>query len=192
MHGNGELIDDCLNYREIQQYLGLGISILLPEYRGYGRSQGKPSEKNISDDMVKFYEWLQMRPEVDRSRIIIHGRSLGGAVAAALASRKNPAALILESTFSSMIPFAHRYGIPGFLCRNPFRTDRILPRLACPIFISHGRNDRLIPVSHGRRLHRVALQSEYVETATGHNDRPQNWNEYWGKIVAFVRKNKLL
>jgi len=192
MHGNGELIDACVHNQEIQGYLHSGISVLLPEYRGYGRSQGTPSEKDITQDMEQFYEWLETKPEVNRKQIIFHGRSLGGGVATALASRRKPAALILESTFTSIASFGYRYGLPSFLCRHPFRTDRLISTLDCPILISHGSRDEVIPVSHGRQLHKLAPGSEYIEINAGHNDRSVDWEGYWKAIETFLRRNQVM
>ena len=185
-HGNAEVIDQCLHYDEIQSYLRSGISVLLPEYRGYGRSQGEPSEKGITEDIRKFYQWLIVKPEVKKSKIIFHGKSLGGGVATALAAEHLPAALILESTFTSIASFSMRYAVPSFLCRHPFRTDRRIASLECPILILHGSKDKVIPVAHGRRLHKLADNSEYVEWAKGHNDPPPDWEAYWKTIWLFL------
>lgn len=106
-------------------------------------------------DAVRFRDWLTAQPEVD-GRIIYHGLSLSGGVAAALATERPPAPLILECTFTSMEAMAHRHLLPGFLCRHPFRTDRVIAQLNCPILIMHGRRDNTIPVTHGHRLHDLA------------------------------------
>ena len=190
-HGNGEHIDQCLQYEEIQRYLRSGTSVLLPEYRGYGRSQGSPSEKGITADNTKFYQWLVARSEVINSQIIFHGKSLGGGVAAALTANYKPAALILESTFTSIVAFSNRYFIPSFLCRHPFRTDVKIAALDRPILILHGSRDKIIPVAHGRKLHQLATNSEYVELEKGHNDPPPDWETYWSNIWRFLLKNQV-
>lgn len=167
-HGNYDLVDQGWAIR--QNYHPLGISVLAIEYRGYGRVGGWPSQTNVVADGLMFREWLAARPEVDASRIIYEGQSLGGAVAAALAAEQPPAALILNCTFTSIPAMSGRYLVPGFLARNPFRTDRIVERLDVPILIMHGRRDITIPVSHGRRLHELAPHSRYVELDCGHPD----------------------
>jgi uncharacterized protein len=171
-HGNAEIIDFQDRVRPMWERLGL--SLLMAEYRGYGRAKyaGVPSQDTLVADGVRFYDELLRRPEVDRSRIVIHGYSIGGGVAAQVAARRKPAALILECTFTSVADFAWQYGVPPFLSRNPFHTDQVLPQLGVPIFLAHGRTDHIVPVSHGRRLHELVPASTYVELECGHLDMP--------------------
>jgi len=187
-HGNAEIID----YQDtvIRGYHRLGCSVLLPEYRGYGRSAGKPSEKGIVADAVRFYDQLIERDDVDASRIVFHGRSLGGGVAAQLAARRKPAALILQSTFTSVAIIANDYFTPTFLARHPFRTDRVVSEIDVPVLIFHGTRDRIIPVDHGRKLRQLAPGAVYVEYDCGHNDFPGRGNHdaYWGEIAAFLSR----
>jgi len=191
-HGNAEIID----YQQgiVPSYLRMGCSVLLPEYRGYGRSAGKPSEKGIVADAVRFYDEMLKREDVDTSRIVIHGRSLGGGVAAQLATRRKPAALILESTFCSVAEMAHDYFAPEFLAKHPFYTDRVLPGLDIPILIFHGSRDDIIPVEHGRRLKNLAPDAVYVEYDCNHNDFPcmKNLQAYWGEIQKFLTINGIV
>jgi len=186
-HGNAEIID----YQDhiVGGYRRLGCSMLLPEYRGYGRSAGKPSEKALVADAVRFYDQLVTREDVDASRIVFHGRSLGGGVAAQLAARRKPAALILESTFRSLAIMAHEYFVPSFLARHPLRTDRVVPEIDVPLLILHGANDTIIPVTHGRKLRDLAPPGTiYVEYDCGHNDFPGRGNRdaYWNQIAKFL------
>ncbi|MCB9852511.1 MAG: alpha/beta hydrolase [Phycisphaerales bacterium] len=172
-HGNAEIIDHqtdlVLAYRE------MGCSTLLVEYPGYGRSQGFPGQQSILDDADFFYEKLVEQPDVDATCIVFHGRSVGGAVAAQLANRHEPAALILQSTFTSVPDIAKQFLLPAFLVRHPFHTDKVLPNLECPILIFHGTQDRIVPVSHGHKLRDLAAKSRlirYVEFDCDHNDFP--------------------
>lgn len=189
-HGNGEVIDYWLG--PLQPYRQLGVSVLLAEYRGYGRSTGAPSQSAITADMERMHDWLARRPEVDPAKILYHGRSLGGGVVAALAARRRPAALVLESTFLNVTSFFTRWGIPPFLCRHPFRTDRVVTTLGRPVLIFHGTHDEIIPVAHGRRLHEACQGSRYVEMPAGHNDFPPDHAAYWREIEAFLRENRLI
>lgn len=191
-HGNAELIDHQDYY--VNRYHALGVSVLLPEYRGYGRSAGQPSQKGIGEDMVRFYDQLLERPEVDRTKIVYHGHSLGGAVACDLASRRLPRALILHSTLVNMKAFAHRYLVPGFLVRHPFRNDEVVAGLDIPVLIFHGGRDEVIPVEHGRRLAALARNGKYVEYDCGHNDWPGKGNEsdFWTRIGEFLLEAKVL
>src|SRR5260221_6607706 len=85
-HGNGEIIDQWADV--LEPYRAMGIGVLLPEYRGYGRSEGTPSEAAITQDFVEFYDGVVARADVDPSRIVLHGRSLGGGVVCALARHR--------------------------------------------------------------------------------------------------------
>ena len=191
-HGNAEIIDYQTGM--VAGYHRLGCSVLLPEYRGYGRAGGTPSERAIVADAVRFYDMLAARPGVDASRIVLHGRSLGGGIAAQVAAQRKPAALILESTFASAASMAHSYAAPSFLVRHPFRTDEVVAAIGVPLLIFHGTRDPIISVHHGRRLHRLAPASVYVEYDCGHNEFPCPRNEqaYWSEIAKFLGCNGII
>ncbi len=188
-HGNGELIDYWP--WKLEEYRKMGISVLLPEYRGYGRSEGKPGEEELFEDSKKFYDLITKREDVDRSKIIYHGRSLGGGVACKLASKFPPKALILQSTFISVPRLALKYLVPPFLVRNPFYNDRIIPKLQIPILIIHGKRDKVIPVWHGRYLSKLAKNCVYYEVDSGHNDMPMD-EKFWEKIHKFLKENNII
>ncbi len=187
-HGNAELID--YQSTTVDGYRAMGWSVLLPEYRGYGRSDGTPSEQTIVADAVRFYDELVKRPEVDAGRIILHGRSVGGGPAAQLAARRPCRGLILESTFTSVADMASKYFVPDALVKNPLRTDQVLPTLDAPVLVFHGTRDNIIPVAHGRRLKDLAKDARYVEYNCRHNDFPGDGNEapYWREITAFLQR----
>ena len=187
-HGNAEIIDH--QHTTIEGYRQLGCAVLLPDYRGYGRSDGTPSEEGIVADTVHFFDEAIKRPDVDPARVVFHGRSLGGGPAAILAGRRAPNALILESTFSSAAAMAHTYFVPSFLARHPFRSDRVLESLDIPVLIFHGTHDDVIPVFHGRRLRDIARHGTYVEYDCKHNDFPGRENEqaYWRQIAELLSR----
>ncbi|MCG8403809.1 MAG: alpha/beta hydrolase [Phycisphaerales bacterium] len=191
-HGNAEIIDH--QHTVVEGYLRLGCSVLLPEYRGYGRSAGSPSEKGIVEDAVYFHDEIVKRDDVDKSRVVFHGRSLGGGPAAQLAARRKPKLLILESTFSSAAAMAHKYFAPMFLVKHPFRTDHVLESLDVPVLLFHGSRDDIIPVEHGRKLRDLAFDATYVEFDCRHNDFPGHDNEekYWADIERFMEKHGVI
>ena len=183
-HGNAELIDD--NMGRAEEWSKRGFAVLVPEYRGYGRSGGEPSQAAITEDMLRFYDLLIARPEIDKSRIYIHGRSLGGGVAAQIAARRPTAGLILESTFTSVASFA--WGVAGipWIVKHPFRTDAALRDYKQPILIFHGVDDDIIPVSHGRALHKLIARSTYIETRGDHIHYPPDAKAFWRSIDEFI------
>ena len=111
-HGNGELIDHWP--LALEPLRRMGVSLLLVEYPGYGRSEGVPNETTIVHTVVDAYDWLAARDDVDGDRIVAMGRSLGGGPAAALTGLRPVAALVLESTFTSVAALAWQvYHLPG-------------------------------------------------------------------------------
>ncbi len=169
-HGNGELIDDWL-HGVAERYRDAGVSVLMAEYRGYGRSAGTPSQAAITADYVRFYDRLAARPEVDAQRIFYHGFSLGGAVVASLARQRTPAALILQSTFTCVADMADGLPVPvpDFLIRDRFDTLDEVRQLDVPILVVHGRLDDVVPFSHGERLARAAHDADFVVHGGGHH-----------------------
>jgi pimeloyl-ACP methyl ester carboxylesterase len=181
-HGNAELIDQQIQI--VSEYTKRGISVLLPEYRGYGRSGGTPSLVNIQKDNEKFYDTVIKQPIIDPTRIVFHGRSIGGAIAAQLASTRRPAGMILESTLASMAQMAHDRAAPAFLVKHPYKTDVVVAALKCPILLMHGSMDDVIPVQHGHMLQQANPNATYVEYECAHNDFPgmNNLPDYWKQI----------
>ena len=183
-HGNAELIDAGLG--RAMAYAARGWAVLMPEYRGYGRSGGEPSEAGIVGDALAFIDEAVGREGVDGTTIVLHGRSLGAGVAAQVAARsagdRAIAGLILESSFTSVVSMAGRYGVPAFMVRHPFRTDRVLPGLACPILLLHGASDDIIPSSHSRTLAPLNPRARLVVLPGGHNDFPGDEGAYWREI----------
>jgi pimeloyl-ACP methyl ester carboxylesterase len=184
-HGNGELIDYMPTKAE--PYRERGLSVLLVEYRGYGRSGGKPSQSAIVSDFSHFLEEVSKRPEIDGKNVILHGRSLGGGMVAQLAKEQidkgnPPAGMILESTFTSIAAIASSYYIPRLIVLDPLDVKAVIQKSDYPILIMHGRDDRVIPVAHATANHAAAPDSELVIfNDRGHNDFFPT-TEYWRAI----------
>ena len=187
-HGNAEVIDHWAE--KLQPYRARGMSVLLAEYRGYGRSAGDPSQAEIVGDYVRFYDLALERSDVDPQRVVFHGRSLGGGVVCGLARERSPAALILQSTFTSVAD-ASPWWAWSALSLDPFDNLACVSELDAPLLVIHGREDTLIPVSHAERLHAAADDATLVLYDAGHNDLPPSNTAYWADIDAFLSASGL-
>ena len=169
----------------------LGYRILLVEYPGYGRSDGSPGQKSISEAFKAAYDMLVSRPDIDARRIILFGRSVGGGAVCDLAAKRPSAALMLISAFTSTRPFATRYLAPGFLIRDPFDNLSVVRSYTNPILIMHGKFDTIIPYSHGKTLYKAARDGKMITYPSGHNDCPPDPVQFWRDISTFLNQSGL-
>jgi fermentation-respiration switch protein FrsA (DUF1100 family) len=171
-HGNGGNIGHRLHLIGLLRSLGWDVCII--DYRGYGSSTGRPTEEGTYQDARAAWNYLVKERGLRPDRIVIHGRSLGGAVAAALAAEVNPAGLILESTFTSVPDLGHKlypYLPVRWLCRFKYDTLARLSGISCPLLVAHSRDDDMIPFRHGERLFAAAREPKtFVPLEGGHND----------------------
>jgi alpha-beta hydrolase superfamily lysophospholipase len=164
----------------------LGFNVLTYDYQGYGTSSGSPSEENAYAAIDAAFEYLLTEKRADPKRIILHGRSLGGAVAVDLASRKRVAGLILESTFTTAFRVVTRYQVYPF---DKFENIKKIDKVKCPLLVIHGTNDWTIPPYHGRLLFETAnepKQALWVEGARHNNVVYTNEKRYLDTIRSFV------
>jgi uncharacterized protein len=185
-HGNGELIDYWPE--EFDEPRRWGVSVLLVEYPGYGRSDGAPSQQSITESMLAAYAWATQRADVDASRIMPYGRSLGGGAALALSVARPVPAVILESSFSSVAAFAAGFGAPAFLIRDTFDNVEAIGSFKGPSLILHGDRDDIVPPHHARALAAAASNVTLRFLPCGHNDCPRPW----GDVRAFLDRHGLL
>ncbi|MBS0191980.1 MAG: alpha/beta fold hydrolase [Phycisphaerales bacterium] len=189
-HGNADYIENWSWMAETCQKEGLNV--LLPEFRGYGRSEGEPSERAIVADSAAIVELALQRPEVDRTKLVLLGRSLGGGVACGVALLVKPAALILECTFTSLASMADGYHVPRWLVRHPFRNDEALARIMCPVMLVHGTHDRIIPFAHAQSLGKVRPDAVLVTLDCDHNDLPgKDEAKYRAAFIEFLKTRGL-
>jgi pimeloyl-ACP methyl ester carboxylesterase len=186
MHGNGELADYWAEEFDTARRWGVGV--LLVEYPGYGRATGSPSEKSITESVIALYDWAAKEPRVDATKVVAYGRSLGGGAAVRLAINRPVAAMILESTFTSVADFAARFGAPGALIRDRFDNRTSLSRYRGPLLILHGRHDTIVPFAHGQELATLVPGAQFVELPCGHNDCPREWR----RIESFLESSGVL
>lgn len=186
-HGNGENIASTLSTAKVYQSRGLAVALV--EYPGYGGTPGKPTQASATTAAVAAYDTIKARDGIDADLVFTHGFSLGGGVAAQLARRRPLAGLILESTFSSLTAMYRSMRVPGFLCRDPFRTDLVLANFDRPVLLIHGKQDTIVPPIHSQRLHEIASDSVYLETDGGHNDGPSDPEAYWRAIDDLIARS---
>lgn len=189
-HGNGELIDFWPE--ELRWFTELGVGVLLVEYPGYGRSEGAPSQRSITDAFVCAYDFLVAKKDVDSSRIIFVGRSIGGGAVCALAEKRSPAAIVLMSAFTSIRSFSSKYLVPGLLMRDPFDNLKVIASYDGPVLVIHGKNDEIIPFSHGVALSKAARKATMVAYDCGHNDCPPDPVLFREDIKIFLIKQGII
>lgn len=153
----------------------MGLKSFIFDYRGYGKSEGKPSEQGTYRDVEAAWQYLTETEKIPSQRIILFGRSLGGAVAAHLAARSgvNARALILESTFTS-IPDLGAQLYPFFpvrmISRFHYNTKALLAKIKLPVLVIHSPQDELIPFSHGKALFEAAKEPrQFLRISGSHN-----------------------
>jgi len=167
-HGNMELAQDLFSVA--QTFNRMGVGVLLLEYPGFGGMPGVPSEKSLTETAVAAYDLLAARSDVDAGRIVAMGRSLGSGVACALSVRRPLRGLILVSAFTSLRPFTSRYLLPSVLLKDIYDNQQALRRYPGNVLIVHGRQDPVVPFSHGERLALTAARPMFVAVDAGHND----------------------
>ena len=172
-HGNaGNIIHRLDNLVELHN---IGLAVFLFDYRGYGRSRGRPSEKGLYEDALAAYAHLVDDRGIDPGQIVLFGRSLGAAVAGDLASRRQAAGLILESAFPSIAAVAKDsvWGLPGhWLLVARFNLSERMPRIGMPVLIIHGDRDQIIPIKFGEQVFAAALPPKefYRVDGADHNN----------------------
>jgi uncharacterized protein len=167
-----------------------GCNVLIPDYVGYGMSQGNPSESGLYATADAAYEHLLTRPDVDPTKIIAVGHSLGGAPAIDLAARKPVAALATFATFTSLDDMAHeRYPyFPTWIgMKNHCRNLEKIGRVKCPIVIVHAKSDDVVPFSMADALAQAATAPVVRVTVEG-GDHNHIFNEYESRALAGLRE----
>ena len=182
-HGNAEDIGQLRGH--IQCFNIEGFGILAYDYRGYGLSQGKPTERNAYEDVEAAYQYLTAEQKIDPSKIIVHGRSVGCGPSVWLAEQYPVGGLILESPFVSAFRVVTRWPILPF---DKFNNLARIKNVHCPLLVIHGQQDQIVRFWHGQTIYDGANQPKmhYWVEGAGHNDLIYRaGKDYWKRLNDF-------
>jgi len=183
------------NAEEVSSHLGDAAlypewSLLLMNYRGYGRSGGRPTERALLDDALLIHEAMTRRADVDPARIVVIGRSLGSGVAVHLAARRSLAGAILVTPYDSILAVARRhypYAPVGLLLNHHFDSLAAAPAIRTPALFIAAEHDDVIPAPHARRLYEAwgGPKSWQLLPGTDHADIADH-PDYAPQLSAFL------
>ena len=184
-HGNAEDIGLIWDY--IRCFKAEGFGVLAYDYRGYGLSDGVPSEQNTYRDIEAAYQFLIEQKNIDPKRIIVHGRSVGSGPSVWLTEKYPVGGLALISPFVSAFRTRTRWPILPF---DKYNNLARIENIDCPILVMHGQKDRIIGFWHGKKLYETAKEPKmhYWVSDAGHNNFLEiAWDEYWIKLQEFQK-----
>lgn len=189
LHGNGGSLEGW--FVNLDAYRRANLDLFMIDYRGYGKSPCCiTSQEQLHADVRA--AWQAIAPAYAGKTRVFYGRSLGTGLAAVLAAEVQPELTILASPYLSMAALAdeHYAWVPQAVLRYPMRTDEALVRVTTPVLMLHGTEDRLIDVSHARRLKALRPQTTLVEIAgAAHND-VSRFDAYREAVAAALQKAK--
>ncbi|MBN3869321.1 alpha/beta hydrolase [Nostoc sp. JL33] len=192
-HGNSEDLGDIKQL--LEKLHAWGFSVFAYDYRGYGTSEGKPTESHAYEDIDSAYNYLTQTLKISPERIIVLGRSVGGSSAVNLAMRKPVAGLIIESSFISAFQVIVPFRILPF---DKFPNLDNIKKVKCPILVIHGKADDIIPFAHGEKLFNAAISPKlylWVEKAN-HNDlfwvAEEKYQKTLQEFTSLVKANQQL
>jgi len=190
-HGNGGNIGHRVDELGII-HDRLGVNLLIFDYRGYGKSEGKPSEQGTYLDARAALAHLQTRSDVDPDKIVYFGRSLGAAVAVELATVQPPMAMVLVSPFASIADMARisLRNLPiQWLVRDRYDSTARISEIRCPLLVLHGDQDETVPIAQGKKLFDAASPPKLFQAlpGAGHNDTHLvAGSGYWEALEGFL------
>ena len=182
LHAHGNASDLGMIKPRMEELRDIGLNVLAYDYRGYGTSEGKPSEQNAYKDIDTAYNYLTKELKIPPQKIILFGRSVGGGSTTDLAVRKPVAGLITESTFTSIFKVKVPIKILPF---DKFPNLEKIKQVKCPVLIMHGKLDEVVPFNHGEKLFKQAPSpklSLWIEDGK-HNNFPYAAGERYTKIL---------
>jgi len=192
-HGNAENIGYGLEH--LRSLAKIGVNILAVDYRGYGRSEGKPDEAGVYLDADAAYDYLIQQRHFRAQDIFIYGHSLGGAVAINLASRRPCGGLIVQSSFTTARAMARRvFAIPliEYVVKSRFDSLHKIRDVHAPILIVHGTRDEVVPIEMGQQLFQAAPEPKRfypIERATHNNLMEVGGASYLACLQTFIAES---
>lgn len=189
-HGNRGSNRRCL--RQAENLAGLGYDVFMPDYRGYGKSDGHiSSEKQLFADAQEVYDWL--KKHYAENQIIVLGYSLGSGVATYLATMNQPQHLCLVAPYRSMVEMKNLILpiVPSFLVKYPLRNDRRLAEVKVPVTLFHGTRDELIPFEHSVFLQKLLPQTAELVSLEGKGHRGAIFSSVLRQELQHIIGNKV-
>ena len=191
LHGNGGNVSTPMQFYSL--LLERGVHILALDYRGYGQSDGDPTEPGLALDADAAYEYLVRQLHVPGRNIVLYGHSLGGAVAINLATYARASGLIVEGTFTSLANRVQEIYpiIPvKWIMKNRFDSIEKIPHVTIPKLFIHSANDDVVPIEHGRQLFAAASDpKEFLEVSGGHFTAcVQDEEKFFGGVSRFIHE----
>lgn len=196
-HGNAGNIGDRLGYLSLMSS-ELGVNVFLFDYRGYGLSEGTPSESGLYMDAQAAVDLMLVRMNStngEDSKLVLFGRSLGSSVALKMAGIYKPSSVIIEGPFTSITdlsrkayPYVPTYVIKS-LIRARYESSSMVTDISCPLMVIHGDEDSIVPIDMGKHIYDLATVEKnfYQVEGAGHNDTyVVAGSEYFGRIRAFI------
>lgn len=170
LHGNAGALDSWGHVA--LQFLQLNYDVLIIDYRGFGKSTGRISERGLFHDAQFIYN--KLKEQYGEDKIVVYGRSIGTGIAAYVAAHNSPGKLILETPYYSMKDLVNNLypAAPAFILRYKFKTNEFLPKVKCPVCLFHGTEDEIIYYGSSVKLQQLFKPGDTLIMIKGgrHND----------------------
>jgi fermentation-respiration switch protein FrsA (DUF1100 family) len=189
-HGNAGNITNLTDFA-LELSCDLQCNVLIFDYAGYGKSEGKPTAKGILDDGRAARDWLAAREGIEIDDVIVYGQSLGGSVVVDIAASDGAGGLVVESSFTSLGDMGSKlfpFLPANYLLREKLDSGKKIINVKCPVFISHGKADKVIPFTQGKRLFDNAKEPKtfYIPPTGNDYHSAPHCNEHRQKLKIFI------
>lgn len=176
-----------------QDFVLRGWDLLMTDYRGYGKSEARLSEKGMYEDAESWFDFLENRKGKRPEDILVYGRSIGTGVALELGLRRKPRHIILETPYTSMADLAREFYpfVPGWFLSYSLRSEDKIGKVSCPVSIFHGNEDEIVPFRQGAKLYEIGKLSgvtdiEFIEIEGGNHNNLSFFPKYQKELSAIL------